>query len=239
MVTLLIPSAFSIAAKEELQRYTFDPQRLHIVHIAVGDSGSIATEAKSSGQFMILSKATTLIEPAVAALIAAYSRLIQHQPLTDTITGKSVVSFDVTPSVALIDITLAGQVVAALRKSNLTANVHVKLLCLAPLSAQWALWSEVQESAGTYLGYAERCRKILAASEEERQVAYSKWIGENEDFVEVPGLPLTRERFGLNDRGKLIADVFEMCPNQRECITHRYRRLTGSRRVRGSHVICA
>ena len=194
VVTLLVPSNFAETAASELKRYKYDCHRLHVVHTLVGDSGSLASEAKTTeglGQFMTLSQAEQLIDPALQSLIEAYNRLIELQPLTDIVSDTVVESFDVAPSVALIDITLAGQAIAVLPKLNLAANVHVKLLCLAPLSAQWAMWSEVQEPAGKYVGYAQRCKSVMIAPESEREEAYTRWIGENEDVIHIPGPPTT------------------------------------------------
>lgn len=144
---------------------------------------------------MTLTRAAEMIEPAVNSLVDAYRRLLELQPLTDALTDGPVDSFEIPPSVALIDITLAAQAIAILPKLNVAANVHVNLLCMAPLSAQWSMWSEVQSTSGKYLGYLARCKEIMAVSDGDRQEAYDKWLGKNEDIIQIPGLPPTRQFF--------------------------------------------
>lgn len=223
VVTLLIPSGMYDAARPVLMRYDPDPSRLHVVfvnidatplsdakdaaaappHQAFLQSSELSSNSQASapgvrdpytaGAFTNLPKAEAQRETAVEALSAAYSRLLNLQPLVDAVTQTSIPAFDVPPHVAIIDVTIAAGAIAVLPELNVVANVHVKLLCFSPLSAQWAMWSLVQTYDGECPGYMERCRRIMAVSDEQRHEAYRNWIGENEDAIRVLGLPPTCE----------------------------------------------
>lgn len=148
---------------------------------------------RTAGAFTSLPKADAQIGSAVKALAAAYTRLLNLQPLVDAITQTTAPSFAVPPHVAIIDVTIAAGAIAVLPKLNVAANVHVKLLCYSPLSAQWAMWSLVQTYDGDSPGYMERCSLIMDAPADERDAAYRRCIGESEDVIRVPGLPPTCE----------------------------------------------
>lgn len=85
---------------------------------------------------MTANRAEALLEPTLKALSTAYERLLQLQPLTDACTDCPIAAFDIAPSVALVDISLAPLAITLLPQLNIAANIHVKLVCWAPLSAK-------------------------------------------------------------------------------------------------------
>jgi hypothetical protein len=111
-----------------------------------------------------------LIRPAIISLTHLHTLLLTCQPVHDV--DGHIVHTAIPPSVAIIDITIAAQAIDAFPPLHQQFGVEVKMLIFAPLSAQWGIYSQVQGSAGRYVGYMERCRTIMAAPPELREEAY-------------------------------------------------------------------
>ncbi|WVW83985.1 hypothetical protein I302_106010 [Kwoniella bestiolae CBS 10118] len=186
VITILIPIAHSIPCKKELGRYGLfeDGKRIKIIHY--GDEDEKSKEYPVTG----LEEMLKFMMMLHGKVVEVYPRLLKCEPVYDSLLKKEIYSHNVPPTVAFLDVSIAcTRCVKILHDINVEMGFGAKLVILFALASEHTSWMFLKTTNPDVMTYRERIERILAAPPEETDKVYNEMLGENEDVIELPGIP--------------------------------------------------
>nr|XP_019046415.1 hypothetical protein I302_05162 [Kwoniella bestiolae CBS 10118]OCF25345.1 hypothetical protein I302_05162 [Kwoniella bestiolae CBS 10118] len=185
LVTIIIPIAHSIPSQRELGRYGLErDERIKIIHY--GDEDEVQKEFAVTGMEE-LGKFMTMLQDGVVEL---YPKILKCAPIYDPLLKRHIALHPTPPTLAFLDISVAcTRGVLVCHEYNQKLGFNTKLVILFPLGSEHASWMFLKPSDPKQLTYKERMNRILDAPLDDREKVYNKMLGENQDYIELPGYP--------------------------------------------------
>ncbi|OCF60701.1 hypothetical protein L486_00339 [Kwoniella mangroviensis CBS 10435] len=161
LVTIIVPIAHSIRMEGD--------KRIIIIHY--GEEDEVRKQFAVTGMEE-LSKFMEMLQDAVINL---YPKKLKCQPIYDPLLKRDITLHPIPPTLAFLDISVAcTRGVVVCHEYNQELGYKTKLVILFPLGSEHVSWF---------------VHLILNAAPEDRDRIYDERLGENKDYIELPGYP--------------------------------------------------